>query len=186
MLRVRDPSDHEAWGIFASIYRRAIFRAARCRGLQAADAEDITQEVLSRLSTRSWQFTPQSDGPRFRTWLARVTDNAITDHHRKQRRHLETLSVSHAVVTAGEVVHDCFEMEYRREVFQWAARIVRNEFSAAAWQSFWMTAVENRSVEEAAAALGRTVGSVYTSRSRILRRLKRQVRCFDETLEDVL
>lgn len=78
------------------------------------------------------------------------------------------------------------ELDYRREVFHWAAGVVRPEFSRDAWESFWLTAVENQSVNDVAQRLNRTVGSIYTSRSRIMRRLKEQVSRFDERLEDEL
>ena len=70
------------------------------------------------------------------------------------------------------MMHDCLESEYRREVFRWAAGIVQKEFSTIAWQSFWLTAIEGLSVEVVARKLDRSVGSIYSNRSRIMRRLR--------------
>ncbi|HJN10352.1 MAG: hypothetical protein QGG09_11400 [Pirellulaceae bacterium] len=41
LLKVRDPADADAWIEFAAIYRPVIYRLARRRGLQDADAEDL-------------------------------------------------------------------------------------------------------------------------------------------------
>ena len=46
ILRLSEPADVLAWQEFAEIYTPALLATARRRGLQAADAEDLTQEVL--------------------------------------------------------------------------------------------------------------------------------------------
>lgn len=71
-------------------------------------------------------------------------------------------------------------MNYRREIFRAVARKVRAEFEETTWQAFWLTAVDGLSVEDVAKSLGRTVGAVYTARSRIIRRLQELARVFVE------
>ncbi len=186
LLRVSDPQDHEAWEVFESIYRQAIFRAARASGLQDADADDIAQIVLAGLAGREWQFKPDVDGARFRTWLAKVVRNAIIDHCRSRRRHGQLDPIREESAVYRDPFDEHLELEYRREVFLRAARIIRCEFSSSAWQCFWMTAVENRTVAEVSQELNRSVGSIYTNRSRIMRRLKDQVRRFDDALDGEL
>ena len=185
LLRVQDSSDHEAWTVFESIYRPAIVRAARLKGLQPADAEDVAQVILTRLAERPLEFIPGGGDARFRTWLARVTENAVVDRLRKQNRDASLIAESASTSETNEW-HDCLQLEYQREVFQWAADIIRGEFSADGWASFWRTAVEQQSVDTVAKELGRSAGSIYSSRARIMRRLREQVRCFDESLEGVL
>ncbi len=46
LLRLADAADHEAWCQFTAIYRPLIYRVARRRGLQDADAQDLAQQVL--------------------------------------------------------------------------------------------------------------------------------------------
>lgn len=46
ILRVRDPNDADAWNQFATLYRPVILRLARRKGIQAADAEELAQQVL--------------------------------------------------------------------------------------------------------------------------------------------
>ena len=46
LVRLRDPRDGQAWGEFVAIYAPLIDRLARARGLQAADAADLSQEVF--------------------------------------------------------------------------------------------------------------------------------------------
>ncbi|PAY21294.1 hypothetical protein CKO51_01575 [Rhodopirellula sp. SM50] len=49
-LRLRDRGNHAAWSEFLQIYEPVIYRLARRRGLQDADARKIVQEVLLRVA----------------------------------------------------------------------------------------------------------------------------------------
>ena len=70
-------------------------------------------------------------------------------------------------------------IEYHREVFAHAAQQIRGEFSDDTWNAFWLTAVDNLPIEAAAERIGRTKGSVYAARSRVMKRLKVKVEEFD-------
>ena len=77
LLKVRDPADAVAWEEFVAIYRPLIYRLARRRGLQDADAEDLAQRVLVSVSEaiRTWEKDERRGT--FRAWLLRVARNAI-------------------------------------------------------------------------------------------------------------
>jgi DNA-directed RNA polymerase specialized sigma24 family protein len=77
---------------------------------------------------------------------------------------------------AGRDGDDLWDREYERRLFAWAAEQVRGEFQEATWQAFWLTAVEGKSAREAGAATGMSPGAVYVAKSRILARLRQQVR----------
>ena len=70
---------------------------------------------------------------------------------------------------------DLLRLEYRREVFRWAARQVRKEFHQATWDAFWLTAVEGRAVEVVAEELAKNRGAIYAARSRVIRRIQETV-----------
>ena len=46
IVRVKDPDDRDAWEQFVGMYRPVVYRVARRRGLQEADAQDLAQHVL--------------------------------------------------------------------------------------------------------------------------------------------
>ena len=50
ILRLPDRRDVEAWDEFALIYQPLVYRLARAKGLQDADAQEIVQEVLVAVS----------------------------------------------------------------------------------------------------------------------------------------
>ena len=75
---------------------------------------------------------------------------------------------------------DLLRLEYRREVFRWAARQVRKEFRQDTWDAFWLTAIEGRSVADAAKELAKDTGAIYAARSRIMRRIQEKVKEYEE------
>src|SRR5947209_6197744 len=69
LVRIRDPEDAPAWRQFVEIYAPLIFGFARKRGLQDADAADLTQDVLASVASalRKWEYDPRRGT--FRGWL---------------------------------------------------------------------------------------------------------------------
>jgi RNA polymerase sigma-70 factor (ECF subfamily) len=45
----------------------------------------------------------------------------------------------------------------------------------ASWQAFWRTAVDGCPGADVAQELGMTIGAVYTARSRVLERIRKQI-----------
>lgn len=173
LMRVRDTADDTAWEEFASLYRPAIHRFARLRGLQEADAQDLSQNVMAAVADRISDWEPDSARARFRTWLCRVAMNQTIRLYRR-RRSEQTCGGT----TALDALHnrqddaEALLLSYQREIFRLVARRVRTEFEESTWQAFWLTAVEGASIQETATSLGRSIGAVYTARSRIIRRLQ--------------
>ena len=50
IIKLRDPADTAAWREFVAIYEPLIYRLARRKGLQDADAHDLCQEVFRALA----------------------------------------------------------------------------------------------------------------------------------------
>lgn len=184
LLRVRNADDSEAWDEFTEIYRPVICRLATFRGMQHADAEDLAQQVLVAIAGAVDRWEPDGKRAKFRTWIRRIAENAILNALTRgipDRGSGDDATRAFLELSPGRSGpdSDLLRTELRREVFIRAARQIRNEFSEQTWQSFWLTAVEGIDVETVAADLGRTRGSVYASRSRVMKRLKQKVEEFD-------
>jgi RNA polymerase sigma-70 factor (ECF subfamily) len=74
-----------------------------------------------------------------------------------------------------QVEEAAWELEYQQRVFAWAAERVRGQFEERTWQAFWLAAVERKSGEEVAKALGISVGAAYVAKNRVLTRLRQEV-----------
>ena len=185
LVRLRHSDDRDAWYEFVEIYRPVILRLARLKGLQEADAEDLVQKVFTSIAgaIHRWEVDPSR--ARFRSWLRRIADNAILNV--LTRKGLAVGSGDSRVLRSLDNLpadessdSELLRTELRREVFRYAAEHIRSEFRPATWQAFWRSSVEGRDVEEVAKELGKTRGSVYAARSRVMRRLKEAVLQFDE------
>src|SRR5881275_2146922 len=81
----QDPSDQAGWDEFVERYGRHIYRWCRQWKLQDADAEDVTQCILVKLTQklRAFAYDPSRS---FRGWLKTVAHHAWRDFEDGRRR----------------------------------------------------------------------------------------------------
>jgi len=181
LLRLRDPKDQPAWELFVELYGSVVYRFVRRRGLQDADAADLTQDVLHAVaqSMGRWQYDPAQGT--FRGWLFGMTRHKIARFLERRQRQPIGSGDTGAHQRLGETPdregdgEAAWDQEYQEQLFRVAAEEVRPSFAANTWQAFWMTAVDGKSAAEVGAALGLTVGAVYVAKSRVLARLAQRV-----------
>ena len=58
--------------------------------------------------------------------------------------------------------------------------MVRSDFTPGTWKAFELTAIQGLSKEQAARELGKSIGTVYAARSRIIKRLSETVAELEE------
>src|SRR4051812_26408922 len=80
----QDPSDQAGWDAFVERYGRHIYRWCRQWKLQDADAEDVTQDILVKLTQKLRAFAYNPEGS-FRGWLKTVAHNAWKDFEARRR-----------------------------------------------------------------------------------------------------
>ena len=180
IAQLRDANNFEAWESFAQIYRPIVYRLARARGLQHADADDLSQQVMMSVARAipNWQREPQA---RFRHWLARIVRNATINALSRGRQDRaaggsDFLSLIHNVSDASSEIEAQVETEYQRQVYRRAAEIVRDEVHEDSWRAFVLTVVDGKTTTAVADQLGKTIGGIHAIRSRIMRRLQDTVR----------
>lgn len=179
----------EAWSEFLQIYERSIYDFCRRRGLQDADARDVTQEVLTAVEgrVRNWDSDPSKG--KFRGWLFRVARNIAVDKYIECSRRAVASGDTHVRKVLEELPQSeedrstAFWMEYRRALMHWAAEQVRPQVHDRSWQAFWQTAVKGLRPEFVANQLGISVGSVYTAKCRVFARIKTVISQLDDDIE---
>jgi RNA polymerase sigma factor (sigma-70 family) len=166
------------------LYGELVYRFARRRGLQDADAADVTQIVFQAVSQEIRRLEYDRRKGTFRGWLLAVTRNHVNKYFSGVRGTNRPLiqALDERVTDYAAQVQEAnyWEQEYQLRVFRLAADRVRLEFEEASWQAFWRTAVEGHPAKAVGQCLGMSVGAVYTARSRILRRVKAAIAEFDE------
>lgn len=175
LIRLVKPDDQAAWSEFVQIYEPVIMRMAMRRGLQVSDAQDLCQEVLTRVSAAIDQWKPNGEQGSFRRWLATITRNLAVDHFRRLIRQPSALTDSALGRLNAPVEQELFEQEEERQLFYWAGQQARQHFADTTWQAFWLTTVENQPIPKVAETLGISIGAVYIARSRVLAKIKELV-----------
>jgi RNA polymerase sigma-70 factor (ECF subfamily) len=185
--RVRQ-DDPEAWRKFCAFYGPVVYRWARRSELQPEDAADIVQEVFCSAASSIGLFNHSGSKAAFRGWLRTITRNKIVDHVRKQASSPIKASAAIERLAGPEDNHeneeDVSEDEIGEDnaseddllvvstVVRRAIDLMQTEFEETTWRAFWQTAVEGRSGADVAENLGLTIGAVYKSKSRVLRKLR--------------
>jgi RNA polymerase sigma-70 factor (ECF subfamily) len=180
LARLRDsPADQAAWDQFVARYGRKTYGWCRHWGLQEADAEDVTQEVLLKLSTKMHDFSYHRSGS-FRAWLKTLTHHAWQDFVTSRRRAGEAYGGSairdtlHTVEAREDLLARLGE-EFDRELLDAATARVRQRVQAHTWDAYRLTAVEGLSGAEAARQLGIKVATVFVAKSKVQSMLQEEI-----------
>lgn len=153
---------------FGELYERnfdRVYAYVARRAMNRAEAEDVVSEVfhkaLKNLKQFEWRGTP------FAGWLMRIAANALADRRRDERRERgsvmvrEPVAISRAEKEEAEEEARLAELVGTLPVDQ--RRVVEMRF------------VEEKSIEEIAAALGRSTGAVKQLQFRALRKLRERM-----------
>lgn len=177
--RIKDPHDQRAWHEFVQLYEPIILRLAQRRGLQPADSVDVAQQVFLSVARAIVRWEAGDDRRPFRAWLSTVARNAITKELTRRPRDraagsTSSLNALHSAA-ARQATDSELRNESRREIVLQACDRIRHEFSAATWTAFWKTTIEGDSIADVAALTGKSTGSIYVARHRIIERLRSAV-----------
>jgi RNA polymerase sigma-70 factor, ECF subfamily len=182
IVRLRDAADVAAWDEFVAIYGPLVHRLAMRQGLQAADAEDVVQQVFAAVaqSVHQWLERPQPN--RFRGWLLTIARNIAIKTLTRRPQGGVGLGGDPGLNELVAAVCDWsshFDIEYRREVYRWAAEQVQNTVTPSTWNAFQLTHIDGVSIADAAERLSMSVGNIYIARSRVISRLRELAKQFE-------
>ena len=174
----RSAADSVAWEEFVRQYRPKIYEWCRGWGVQEADAEDVSQLVLSKLLWRlsSFEYDPAGS---FRGWLKKVVRRVWRDLRERQDRGISGDSLIRSVEAQADL-EARLAATYDLELLELAIEQVRNRVQPATWDAFRLTAIEGRSATTAAQQLVMAVGSVYVAKHRAQKLLQQQIQILEE------
>lgn len=182
LVRVRDRGDAVSWHEFVAIYEPLIFSYARGRVSDESAARDIVQDVFVALLKALPDFKFDRSRGRFRTWLWRVTHNAVVDRQRHNLRRLKAEAVwADDRDPAAELAE--WSKAVHERVMKYALEKVAKTTRPDAWACFERHVLGRRPAAEVAAEIGHlSVNAVYINSSRVLDRLRKE--CLDAMMED--
>lgn len=181
--RLKNLADVQAWNEFVQRYSPRIYRWCRQKGLQDADACDVTQAVLTRLVRRLQTFV-YDPGQGFHHWLATVTRHAWVDF--LNSRPVDRASGKSEVqdqlfqIAAGDDLAGALEEEHRNELLSEAMARVRARVEPTTWEIYCLLTGEKQPSEAVARQFHMTVNAVYRVKNRVQTMLREEVRKLDQ------
>jgi RNA polymerase sigma-70 factor, ECF subfamily len=168
--------DREAWERFVTLYCPLIYDVCRSFGVQAADADDVIQEVFRSVSLAINDFEKERPGDSFRGWLFVIVRNKIRDHFRRIAKEPQGVGGSDAL-NLDQLPEELSQGSLSNQsagdpALTRALDMIRSEFQERTWTAFWRLTVEGHSAAEIAADLGMTNNAIRQAKFRVIQRLR--------------
>lgn len=161
-----------AWREFDAIYRPMLLRVAKARGLGDADADDVVQDCMSKVTRHIQSFEYDRSKGRFKGWLCTLINNRIRNLHRDRREH-DGEGEAFALEQNREAAPDeVFEAAWMDEHLRFAISQVKQEITPKAYEAFRRHVLEGGSVEEVCAECGLTAGQLYKVKWSVTQKIK--------------
>ena len=169
-----DPKGPE-WGTFSDVYIPIVHRFCRRRGLQEADAQDVTQNVFLevRKSIKGFMFDPAQG--RFRSWLRTITIREIDRYGRKRTRAGEPTEGATDGKLSGSDDEALWVVIFNEHIGDIAIKRIEGGFEEATWQAFVLLWKGHKTPTEVSQILKKPIDWVYQAKYRVLRRLEKEV-----------
>ncbi|MFG0266271.1 MAG: sigma-70 family RNA polymerase sigma factor [Rhodopirellula sp. JB055] len=175
IVRLGGAADQSAWWSFVETYEPFLKHLVARHGTPPSHVADVTQQVLISIARSIDGFSEDGKDASFRRWVHQVSRNVVIKYMARQRKQISGQGGTDALLQLDQqpaIDDPTLEDQYQHELIVWAAEKVRSEFAPTSWKAFWRTMIEGRPVAEIAGELDVSAGSIYMSRSRILRRIR--------------
>lgn len=180
--RICRGNDTAAWHRFAEVYTPLLRIWIARYEVQAADADDVIQEVLVTVANELPDFKHNQRRGAFRAWLRTILVHRLQRHFDKKRRHPVALGDSKVLQRLEELqdptseLSSTWDKEHDRHVLLHLLRLISPRFSESTVQAFRRTTIEAVEPEVVAADLGISLNAVMIAKCRVLKELRREAR----------
>jgi RNA polymerase sigma factor (sigma-70 family) len=184
LLRIRDLGDQKSWQEFVELYGPVILRYLRKVGVPDHDAPDLAQDVLRSVVQHIGRFEYDA-GRSFRAWLRTITTHRAFRYFAHEGRRPQTpggtdhLRAIQEVPVVDDDQDALIETEWRTRCMELAMKQVRRQVTGPTWQAFELRYLDHLPPAAVAERLGLNIGAVYTSLSRVLKKLREAVEEID-------
>ena len=165
IVRAAIRGEASAFGLLYDHYQPAIYRFVLFKVGRREDAEDLTHQVFLRSWERMRGYKPR--GFPFSSLLYRIARNQIIDHY---RAHRETTPIEEMelVLAGAPTVAQHIDARLETDRVRTTLKDLKSEYQDVIILRF----IEELSVEEAAAALGKSAGATKVLQHRALKKLR--------------
>ncbi|MDB5311026.1 MAG: sigma-70 family polymerase sigma factor [Gemmataceae bacterium] len=179
----QNPTDQLSWAEFVRFYGPVIRGWLVHFGLQEADAQDVTQNVLLRLTSKLPQF--KYDPSRsFRGWLKTLTHHAwhdfVTEAGYRHRGSGDTSVLDQLQsIAAREDLAARVEATFDKEMLEIALLRAKERVAPNTWEAFRLAALDGQAPQDVADRLGVRVSQVYLAKHRVQKLVQEEIRAME-------
>jgi RNA polymerase sigma-70 factor (ECF subfamily) len=165
----------QSWVEFDLRFRPIVRGFAMKLGLSEADADDVTQEALTRFVKSYRQGKYDRSRGRLSSWLIAIAQNCIFDLHQSRAVRKEHRGES-AIADLSEpsALEAAWAEESRRVILEHAMRELKEStrLESRTISAFEMLAFKQKAPADIAAEMGMSLDSVYAAKNRCLTQLR--------------
>ena len=170
----------EAWRELVELYGPLVDQWCRAASVPRDAAPDIAQEVFLAAFRGVSKFDRHRDGATFRGWLWTLTRSRIIERYRRIKGKAAARGGSTAQAHLMSVrdsipFDDPTESPEASALLHRALEQIRGEFTAGTWELFWRATVMDHPTSLIAEENGISGAAVRQAKSRVLRRLRKQL-----------
>lgn len=156
-----------AFGLLYDHYQPKIYRFVLIKVGRREDAEDLTHQVF----INAWQnISDYKDiGFPFSSWLYRIARNQVIDRYRTKKPEISIEEMAVETFAEAGITEENIEQKILLESVMGAIRKLKQDYQDVLVMRF----VEDLSVKETAAAIGKSEGAVKLMQHRAVKELKK-------------
>jgi RNA polymerase sigma-70 factor (ECF subfamily) len=180
--RLRTQPDEDTWKRFVELYAPLIRGWLGRHSVSAEDAEDLAQEVLAIVVRELPAFRHNQQPGAFRSWLRIVSVNQLRALWRRRRGEAaasgnsEMARMLDQLADPNSSLSQLWNQQHDQHVTHRLMKMIEPQFEEKTWQAFRRVALDGVKPAAAAAELGMSVNAVLLAKSRILSRLRQELR----------
>jgi RNA polymerase sigma-70 factor (ECF subfamily) len=173
-------ADSESWNRLARIYSPLLRNWLDRYAIQASDADDLVQEVLSTVSRELPHFEHSGRPGAFRSWLRTILVHRLHDFWRSGRYRPVATGDSQFMQQLDQLADRSSELsriwnhEHDQHVVSRILDMVQPKVAPKTWEAFRRQSIEGAAAREVAGELGISVDAVYAAKSRVLKMLRQE------------
>jgi RNA polymerase sigma-70 factor (ECF subfamily) len=179
--RLRLQPDDDSWKRFLDLYVPLIRGWLRRYDVTAEDADDLAQEVLAVVVRELTDFRHSRQPGAFRHWLRTVTVNRLRALWRARRGGGATGGSAMAdmleqLADPNSSLSRLWDRQHDQHVARRLMESIRPQFAEKTWQAFRRVVLDGLQAAVVAEELGLSVNAVLLAKSRVLSRLRQEMR----------
>jgi RNA polymerase sigma-70 factor, ECF subfamily len=174
--------DDQSWHRFVDLYSPLIRGWLRRYSVTKEDAEDLTQEVMAVVVRELGNFQHSTQRGAFRSWLRTVTVNQLrvlwrTQHGRAAASGDSDIArMLDQLADPSSSLSQLWDQQHDQHVARRLMELIQPHFEPTTWQAFQRVALEGRKAAMVAEELGLSINAVLLAKSRVLSRLRQELR----------